>query len=151
MAQHKAAPGEYRQGMVILRRKVTWRQRVWLSVLLLVFLALPVGALFWLRFDAGDPPLLRNFNQVREGMTRAEVENILGPPSWKPPPTDDLVMFSAEGKKLVTSLRWRQDGQEAVLHFDEAGAVGMKVFFSNSRRENARQWWFDTFGIQPPF
>ena len=137
--------------MFILRRKVTWRKRVWLLALLLIILCLPVGALFWLRHDTDDPPLLRNFNQVREGMTRAEVENILGPPSWKPPPTDDLVMFSPEGKKLVTSLRWRQDGQEAVLHFDEGGAVGMKVFVSNSRLENARQWWFDTFGIQPPF
>ena len=151
MAQHKAAPGEYRQGMVILRRKVTWRQRVWLSVLLLVFLALPVGALFWPWSDADDSPLLRNFNQVREGMTRAEVVNILGPPSWEPPPTDDLVMVSPEGKKFVKSLIWRRDGQEAVLHFDEGGAVGMKVYISNSRRETARQWWFRTFGIQPPF
>src|SRR5262245_23913556 len=107
------ARGGYSRGMFILRRKVTWRKRVWLLALLLIFLCLPVGALFLLRYDTDDPPLLRNFNQVWEGMTRAEVENILGPPSWKPPPTDDLVMFSPEGKKLVTSLRWRQDGQEA--------------------------------------
>jgi hypothetical protein len=51
----------------------------------------------------------------------------------------------------VTSLRWQQDGQEAVLHFDEGGAVGMKSFISNSRREKARQWVFDTFGIRLPF
>jgi hypothetical protein len=121
-------------------------------VLLLVFLSLPVGVLFWLWFDTDDPPLLRNFKQVREGMTRAEVENILGPPSWEPPPTDDLLIVTAEGKKVkVTSLRWRQDGQEAVLHFDEGGAVGMKVYVSNSRRETARQWWFSTFGRPPPF
>jgi hypothetical protein len=137
--------------MFILRRKVTRRKRVWLLALLLVFLCLPVGALFWLRFDTDDPPLLRHFKQVREGMTRAEVENILGPPSWEPPPTDDLLMVTPEGKKLVTSLRWRQDGQEAVLFFDEGGAVGSKTYFSNSRREKARWWWRSTFGREPPF
>jgi hypothetical protein len=137
--------------MFIVRRKVPWRKRVWLLALLLVFLSLPVGALFWLLFDTDDSPLLRNFKQVREGMTRAEVENILGPPSWEPRPTDDIVMVSSEGKKFVKSLRWRQDGQEAVLHFDEGGAVGMTEFVSNWRREEARRWWFRTFGIQPPF
>jgi hypothetical protein len=137
--------------MFILRRKVAWRKRVCLLAPLLVFLSLPVGAIIWLRFETDDTPLLRNFTEVREGMTRAEVENILGPPSWEPPPTDDLVMFSDKGKKLVTSLRWQQDGQEAVLHFDEGGAVGMKEFIPNSRREKARRWWFSTFGLQPPF
>jgi hypothetical protein len=84
-------------------------------------------------------------------MTRAQVENFLGPPSWEPPPTDDLVMITDKGQKLVTSLRWQQDGQEAVLHFDEGGAIGMKSFVSNSRREKARQWVFDTFEIGLPF
>src|SRR5262249_60034591 len=137
--------------MFILRRKVTWRKWVCLLALLLAFLSLPVGAIIWLRFETDDTPLLRSYQEVREGMTRAEVENILGPPSWEPPPTDDLVMIWDDGKKFVTSLRWQQDGQEAVLHFDEGGAVGMKFFISNSRREQARQWWYDAFGIRPPF
>src|SRR5262245_12100407 len=139
-----------RRFMCLLRRKVTLRKRAWLLALLL-FLSLPVGALFWLLSDTGDSPWLRNFNQVREGMTRAEVEKILGPPSWEPPPTDDLVMITDKGKKLVTSLRWQEDGHEAVLFFDEGGVVGMKSFISNSRREKARQWVFDTFGIRLPF
>ena len=127
------------------------RKRVCLLAPLIVFLSVPVGAIIWLRFETNDTPFLRTFNQVREGMSRAEVEDILGPPSWAPPPTDDLVMISPEGKKLVTSLRWRRDGQEAVLHFDEGGALGMMSFISNSRREKARQWCYDTFGIRLPF
>jgi hypothetical protein len=130
---------------------LTRRKRVCLLALLLLFLSLPVAALIWLRFETDDTPLLRNFNQVRQGMTRAEVENILGPPSWEPPPTDDLVLVTDKGKKLVMSFRWQQDGQVAVLHFDEGGVVGMKEFISNSRRQEARQWWVRTFGIQPPF
>jgi hypothetical protein len=122
-----------------------------LLALLLVLVCLPVGAIIWLRFEPHDTPLLRNFMEVREGMTRAEVENILGPPSWEPPPMDDIVMVTREGKRLVTSLRWQQDGQEVALHFDEGGAVGMKSFVSNSRREKFRQWWHDTFGNQLPF
>src|SRR5262249_30983910 len=139
------------QGMLKLRRTITRRKWVCLLALLLVILALPVGTIIWMRFETDDTPLLRNFNEVREGMTRAEVENILGLPSWEPPAADNLVMFSDNGKKLVTSLRWQRDGQQAVLHFDESGAVGMKEFIPNSRREKARCWWFDTFGIQPPF
>src|SRR5262245_39065417 len=50
---------------MVPQRKVTWRKRVWLLVLPLIFLCLPVGALLWLRFDTDDPALLRNFNQVR--------------------------------------------------------------------------------------
>jgi hypothetical protein len=112
---------------------------------------LPVAALLWLWFDTDNTPFLRNFNQVREGMTRAEVESILGPHSWAPPPTDDLVMISPEGKKFVTQLHWRQNEQEAVLFFDEGGAVGMMSFISNSRREKVRRWWFDTLGFELPF
>jgi hypothetical protein len=137
--------------MFMLTPKVTSRKRSWLSALLLVFLSLLVGTVLWLQFEAADTPLHRSLNQVREGMTRAEVENILGPPSWEPPPTDDIVMITDKGKRLVTSLRWQQDGQGAVVHFDEGGAVGMMSFISNSRREKVRQWWYDTFGIRLPF
>ncbi len=137
--------------MSILRQKVDGRIAV--AVLLL-----PALVWFWMDYTS----LSSRFDRLREGMSRAEVEAILGPPSWESPPLDpdrpdpNGVIgqpILPSGKIVAKHLRWAATAASFHVYFDEDGAVVGKLHISTplSLRQRAGLWWYRVFRTPPPF
>jgi hypothetical protein len=112
-----------------------------------------VGAfVLWPQTDQGDRITRENYNYIKIGMSRAEVEAILGPAgdyatgslrfagptlrvfSGEPSPPSEYVLSvrDAEGYDIV---RWRNDTGILTVYFDRTGQVFTKGFFHVERVE----------------
>jgi hypothetical protein len=106
--------------------------------------------LLWPEPPEPDRVTQENFDRISDGMSRAEVEAILGPPgdSTSEPPSQLYPSLKSLG------LDWDADTAWVSIGFDDSGGVVRKRFYSMSRREQGpldnllwrakRQWrrWF---------
>ncbi len=105
-------------------------RRRWLLLDALV-LALVLGLLA--ARDGDSPgPTWANFERVRVGMTRAEVERLLGAPSWRiaPLPSHDVSNTTPQVVEITASDDYFRDwgglfssGHEFMVRFDDRGRV----------------------------
>jgi hypothetical protein len=87
-----------------------------------------------------------NYVRIEQGMTRTQVETILGPPGdYRTGPAEPEtvpVYFSAEGAKVVVPDVWKCDDTLVYVAYDLAGCVMDKTSFANKRRTQSP---FDNF------
>jgi hypothetical protein len=144
------------------------RRRKLLVVLAGLAVVVVVGVvILWPR--SSSPITQENFDRIRDGMSRAEVEAILGPPCdystgplvWvnRPNPSPSGVGFNpitviGSGDNRVELVEWRSDRQLITINFGPSGRVeslGMhdvarvnQTAFENLLWRAMRQWhrWF---------
>jgi hypothetical protein len=116
------------------------RRRKRLAVLAAVAALVAAGILL----SRPEPPLratLANLETVREGMTRAEVAAILGPPgNYASGPTRfhgpaSLVATEEEGEVVAAFWNWYTDTDDLEVVFDASGRVAECVNNPNRRIE----------------
>jgi hypothetical protein len=140
------------------------RRRTLLVALAGLIVLVAVGVVVWPR--SSSPITQENYDRIRDGMSRAEVEAILGPPCdystgplvWANRP---LAVYPfapvtpiGYGDNRVETLHWRGDRQLIIVSFDPSGrvyALGMpdvarvnQTAFENVVWRAKRQWhrWF---------
>jgi hypothetical protein len=109
------------------------------------------GVVLWPRSQPSSRITRENFERIKEGMSRAEVETILGPPgdyssgpleyaretlyrfsSSGPPPTGDFVLSSPVtilGGDAWDRVEWRSDRQILCVYFLRSGHVIARGFW----------------------
>jgi hypothetical protein len=124
-----------------------WRQIVAAASVLAV-LVVTAASVLWLRTDRITE---ENFGRINPGMSRAEVEGVLGPAgdnstqtlrfagptsrffSGQPILAGALVPgFRCNGRDVV---QWRNDSGILTVYFDQAGRVEIKAFYHIERVE----------------
>jgi hypothetical protein len=110
------------------------RKRLLLVLAALAALAVAGTAVLWPR----RPRVTREkFDRIREGMTRADVEAILGPPGdYRNGPTRYEKVGPPEGLRLFRREFWWYDDGTFDVGFDGTGRIRWSVLFP-ARRVNA--------------
>jgi hypothetical protein len=125
------------------------RRLILLAMLALLAAVAFVALVTWPRSDRATQ---ENFNRIRRGMSRAEVEAILGPPGdYRSGETHDFVTRGW----LPGDLIWETDHVIIIVHFHESGRVRFQSIQLVSVRDSSdpldklfwlakRQWrkWF---------
>jgi hypothetical protein len=112
-----------------------------------VLLALPTAflvAYVWLRLEDRGQLTHANFDRIRDGMTLAEVTEILGPPTWQI--KYEGVPF---GKRLYA--RWESPSAFIAVYVLDAKGVYEKDYIRKSLADQLRTYWTRTFRTAAPF
>jgi hypothetical protein len=107
-----------------------WKRKLIVTVVGLAVLVAVVALVLWPRSDPASLVTMANFDRIDFGMSRAEVEEILGPPGDYS--TYDL-NFIYPGKRPHVEIRgtdprgyfaeWLSDGARIFICFDRSGRV----------------------------
>ena len=102
---------------------------------MLILLAAFSGVLLISRRGAGRQITEADFRRVREGMSRAEVEALLSPPTWTGPYARDLDGTLKIGSSYGTGEALWQNTEDGILvSYDEEGKVRSSVFLKAKER-----------------
>jgi hypothetical protein len=115
----------------------------WLPVVAVVSLALLLGVAARVVFLLPTNPNIthENFQRIKAGMKREEVEAILGPPGdYRTGPTAQLSKAAWTSGPLPP-LRWRSDELEISVWTHPSGAVLFLDFMPMSRRQTGMMDW----------
>lgn len=99
-------------------------------------------------------PCLRTFRQVREGMTRTEVEGIVGPPGDYVSPQAALLP-RGRGERIVGEKVWATDDATLQVGFSGDGLAQQVIIglhsgaFRISRSERIRSWVVTGYDVMP--
>jgi hypothetical protein len=125
------------------------RRRKLLIALAGLIFAIITLTILWSQRPAAPSPITReNFHCIREGMTLAEVEAILGPPGEhqtgeiSPDATLDYEMLGEPGN-AGRSEHWITDTAFVLIVFDASQRVSLRIF-SVAKRSNdvtGNLWW----------
>jgi hypothetical protein len=97
--------------------------------------AIIAGAPLWAEI-AADPINAANFARIKPGMTRAEVEKVLGGPGDE-----------GQGEGQSYPVSWQGRGRNVIIiHFQfvkrgRERATDSKIFFNPSLWDRAKEWW----------
>jgi hypothetical protein len=132
------------------------RKLIWLGAALAILLL--CAAAVWFLWPAGPSITVETYERLRPGMSRSEVEGMLGGPGgtrqgfvlWM----DNRTCFMGPGEDLLNENReqpgikyWYHDTGIVVVRFDDDDCVAAKQFLSvpeSSRRQRLRKLreWF---------
>jgi len=94
------------------------RRRRWLWLLLLLPVA--VGAIVFFNWRKSELNLA-NYNRVRVGMTRQQVQDLLGPPGNHATKPDSPTLKPADPTAIADC--WNTDNGAVVIYYDASGRV----------------------------
>jgi SmpA / OmlA family len=83
---------------------------------ILAFIVFGVGLYWWL---CASPLSLENYNQIQVGMTREQVESILGPPHWEVKPASPWPPPIYSDIRLAPEEWWIRDGIIQIWYEDQ--------------------------------
>lgn len=139
-------------GLLVRRvtRNLVAGRREWKSLLALLFLILFVAG-FFIDLTSGSSATKNNYDQIRIGMTKPEVERLLGPPGdYFSDRTHPYYRYQWRGAPSVSegtwashhsSMEWNGDEGGISLYFDQDNQVIVKTFDFGYTRVT---WWFWT-------
>ena len=106
----------------------SFRFLVWCSVIVILFVILPLAAVLNLPADGKRGPFWDKYQQVQIDMTQAQVEALLGPPA------DEICLGFGHHR-----FGWLDNGQQITVSYSYAGNRGIVV--SKSFLLKPKQRW----------
>jgi hypothetical protein len=117
------------------------RKKWWLAIGLLLVLAVALGIGIPALWPTTPGVTYANFSRIEPGMTRSEVQAILGPPSMAVLRGDlaiDLRILE-DGKQIPDSYYWQCEiGEQVQIHFDKNDRV--TTMHWNGSLESRNAW-----------
>ena len=121
------------------------RRRTLLVMLAGLAVVIAAGVVVLWPRPASERITRENYDRIRAGMTRAEIETILGPPGdYTTAPTEGVRVasstFSAPGSEIAyLESRWLSDTAQAVVWFDYSGRAN-RGYYAPMRIKDETPW-----------